>query len=416
MFSKWRWLVVQFLHKMWVRSALFGVIAILIALLAVPLEHIIQNPLPFSISAETIIRILNILASSMLAVTTFSLGVMVSAFGSASSGISPRANLLLRQDATSQNVLATFLGSFIYSLVGIIALNTDIYGETGRLILFITTVIVIVLIVIALLRWIEHLSHLGRMSETSLRVEQATSKALSDWVAHPALGANPLTEVTMPVDAIGIFTDQTGYVQHVDMASLSCLAEQYQAEIMILAPAGKYSHPAAPLAWLSHCREPDCIESIRNAFSIADKRSFDQDPRFGLSVMAEIASRALSPAVNDPGTAIDIISRGGRVLLALGKQDQADLTILYPRLSMSTLATQDLFEDLFLPIARDGAAVCQVGIRLLKTLALLAENHPAQLTQSAQYLAARVLDYSQSAMISAQDFAQLKRLVEELNL
>jgi uncharacterized membrane protein len=46
---------------------------------------------------------------------------------------------------------------------------------------------------------------------------------------------------------------------------------------------------------------------IAQTFLIRDDRIFDEDPRFGLIVLSEIASRALSPAVNDPGTAIDII-------------------------------------------------------------------------------------------------------------
>ena len=116
MFSKWRWILMQLLQKLWLRAALFGVLAVLIALLAVPIERFIENPLPFTISADAVADILDILASSMLAVTTFSLGVMVTALGSASSGATPRANQLVRKDATSHNVLATFLGSFIYSL------------------------------------------------------------------------------------------------------------------------------------------------------------------------------------------------------------------------------------------------------------------------------------------------------------
>ena len=46
---------------------------------------------------------------------------------------------------------------------------------------------------------------------------------------------------------------------------------------------------------------------ITQAIITGSKRTFDDDPRFGLVVLSEIASRALSPAVNDPGTAIDVI-------------------------------------------------------------------------------------------------------------
>jgi uncharacterized membrane protein len=41
---------------------------------------------------------------------------------------------------------------------------------------------------------------------------------------------------------------------------------------------------------------------LRTAFTLGDMRYFEEDPRFGLITLSEIASRALSPAVNDPGT------------------------------------------------------------------------------------------------------------------
>src|SRR3546814_6046328 len=52
--------------------------------------------------------------------------------------------------------------------------------------------------------------------------------------------------------------------------------------------------------------------------SIGVRRTFEHDPRFGLSVLSEIASRALSSAVNDSGTAIDVLGRGVRSLACWG--------------------------------------------------------------------------------------------------
>ncbi|MCY2449393.1 DUF2254 domain-containing protein, partial [Klebsiella pneumoniae] len=93
----------------------------------------------------------------------FSLSIMVTAYGSATTNVTPRATRLVVEDVTTQNVLATFIGSFLFSLVGIIALSMGAYGERGRVILFIVTLVVIALILITLLRWIQHLTSLGRV-------------------------------------------------------------------------------------------------------------------------------------------------------------------------------------------------------------------------------------------------------------
>lgn len=128
--------------------------------------------------AEAVDNILNILASSMLAVTTFSLSIMVAAYGSATTNVTPRATRLVVEDVTTQNVLATFIGSFLFSLVGIVALNMGAYGERGRVILFIVTLVVIALIIFTLLRWIQHLTSLGRVGKRRRKLNAQRLKLL----------------------------------------------------------------------------------------------------------------------------------------------------------------------------------------------------------------------------------------------
>lgn len=80
-----------------------------------PFIYSFRSMIPESVSvkvgAEAVDNILNILASSMLAVTTFSLSIMVTAYGSATTNVTPRATRLVVEDVTTQNVLATFIGS-----------------------------------------------------------------------------------------------------------------------------------------------------------------------------------------------------------------------------------------------------------------------------------------------------------------
>ncbi|WP_407363768.1 DUF2254 family protein [Pseudomonas luteola] len=97
---------------------------------------------------------------------------------------------------------------------------------------------------------------------------------------------------------------------------------------------------------------------------------FEHDPRFGLSVMAEIASRALSPGFNDQGTAIDVIGRAVRVLACVANRPKCSPPVeqVLSRIYIRPLDVNDLFDDLFTPIARDGAAMIEVNIRLQKAL------------------------------------------------
>lgn len=418
MFSKWQWLLTQLGRTLWLRASLFALLAITTALIAIPVERFITKPFPFSIGAESVGDILNILASSMLAVTTFSLSVMVSAYTAASSGATPRATQLVRQDSTTQNVLATFIGSFLFSLVGIIALSTGVYGDNGRLILFIVTIGIIILIVVTMLRWIEHLSLLGRLGETTNRVEQVASQAIQQRIDYPCLGARRLDWGHMP-DYLDncIYPNKTGYIQHIDIGKLNRCAEQAEAEITVLAEPGQFVHPAEAAVCFSGEVNDEIEATIRSAFTVGNERSFDQDPRFGLSVLAEIASRALSPAVNDPGTAIDIVSRAVRILEPWRSHlsiDDDHEDIVYPHVRIAEIKLDDLFDDVFLPIARDGAALIEIQMRLQKSLLALKQLCPECFAKQVERHSEMAFERAKQSLSLDADILRLQRVVNQI--
>lgn len=187
-------------------------------------KSMIPESVSVKVGAEAVDNILNILASSMLAVTTFSLSIMVTAYGSATTNVTPRATRLVVEDVTTQNVLATFIGSFLFSLVGIIALSMGAYGERGRVILFIVTLVVIALILITLLRWIQHLTSLGRVGETTAKVEQAAIETFIARARNPCLGGYPWLENNeQPKGTVAVYPKKIGYVEYINMVKLSKL-------------------------------------------------------------------------------------------------------------------------------------------------------------------------------------------------
>ncbi len=378
---RWQWFMMQLTRRLWVRATLIGALGILAAILAAVVERYIPWEMPWSIGADAVDSLLSIIASSMLAVTTFSLSIMVSAYGSATNSVTPRATKLLIEDRLTQTVLSTFVGSFLFGIVGLIVLKTGAYGERGRVVLFAVTIVVIALVVISLLRWIDHLTRLGRVGETTDRVEEATRQAIEERLGDPYLGGVPLRHPKDgdSADAYPIVGDMIGYVQHVDMPALSDLCETYDTDIYVNAVPGTFIYPHTPLVRIVRARAGDDAEAeiireaVCEAFSIDNERSFDQDPRFGLAVMSEIGSRALSPATNDPGTAIEVIGRVTRLLSIWGKGlDKAEnLDPRYLRVHVPSLDAADLLEDAFMLMARDGAGLIEVQLRIQKSLLAL---------------------------------------------
>ena len=176
-------------------------------------------------------------------------------------------------------------------------------------------------------------------------------------------------------------------------------------------------HPAADLLKIEPF--PDApemaaatAERLREAFTVAPGRTFDQDPRFGILALAEIASRALSPAVNDPGTGIDILGRLVRVLSIWEERPQTH--VKYPRLWVPPIRAEDLVGDAFHAIARDGAGLVEVQIRLQKSLAAVAELAPDIFAAPALEQARAASALAAGALPLAEDRARVAALVEAL--
>ncbi|QDT53791.1 hypothetical protein Pan44_18150 [Caulifigura coniformis] len=409
--QRWRWNLQRLTKRLWARATLFCLLGIITALIANVLSPYISYRLSKGLGADAVESILTILASSMLTVTVFSLSTMVSAASAAANGATPRATRLLLEDSTAQSALSTFLGGFLFSLVGIIALNSNYYGDGGRSVMFLVTLAVIGMIVVTLVQWIDYLARLGRVGETIDLVEKTASTIMRQYVEDPDLGGTRL--VSIPSDALPVTTNSIGYLLHVDAGQLSAISDELDADIFLATRPGTYCSPVRPLAHVlprgQDFDEQEATRKILKAFSIGDDRSFDQDPRFGLVVLCEIGCRALSPAINDSGTAIDVIGTLIRVLSPLAGIDREDREVKHPRLFVPRISLEDFFEDAFLPLARDGASRVEVGLRLQKAAAALASMGRPELTTAAEGFAASALDRSLRALEFQEDRDRLER-------
>jgi uncharacterized membrane protein len=382
-------------RRLWIRTTLIALLALISALTSRLFAPLLPDAIAENLGPGPVTRLLEILASSMLAVTTFSLSVMVSARRSASTQVTPRSYRLLLEDPTTQTVLATFLGAFVFALVSFVLVSTDYYAGASVGVILIFTLIVIALVVISMLRWIDHLTDLGSVAETSRRVEEAAARALDDRRRWPSLGAMRMEtgDAAVPRGASVLRSPQTGYVQHVDLEALNEKAGP-QGRVYIVAEAGSFVARGDPLC--RHVGLPADAD-LHTAFTLGDARSYDQDPRFGIIVLGEIAQRALSPGVNDPGTAIDVITRLLRLFLPDRDVPESD-EVLFPRVHLAVLSPSVLLRDAFGPIARDGASNVEVQVRLQKALQQLRRAGSPEMAAAARDEAERALAFAREAL------------------
>ena len=415
MWDRWKYFLNRAGERLWVKPLVVCLLSIVAAFAAHLADGTGLGDFVPEITQDSNETLLKIMASSMLVMATFAVSSMVAAYASASSSATPRAFTLVVADDASQNALSAFIGAFIFSVVALVAQMNGYYEKAGLFVLFALTILVLVIVTITFVRWVDNIARLGRMRNTINRVELAAATAIKTRLANPRLGG---ISTQSPKDGIAVYGNAIGYLQRVDTAQLQALAQSSGLRVFVAEIPGAFCTPDRPLAWVSF--DSDSVPSdvdmkaLAAAFEIGASRVFDHDPRFGLVVLSEIGSRALSPAVNDPGTAIDVIGTLVRLFSMWDTRGKAQTppVIKFDRVAVPELNLADLFDDAFTGIARDGAGTVEVVVRLQKALESLAVIDNAPMQESALLHARRSLVRAELAMQAPSDLAAVQKAAE----
>lgn len=401
-------------ERLWIRPLVLCVLSIGGTFLArLADDRGLSSVLP-KVTLKSVESLLSIMASSMLVIATFAVGAMVAAYTSASTRATPRSIPLVIADDVTQNALSAFIGAFIFSIVSLISVQNDVFNSAGRFAIFALTLLVFAIVVITFVRWVDRIARLGRVVNTIEQVEKATKQALDRRRHGPTLGALAVSLSPVEDEGVPICSSTVGYVQHIDMETLQSCAEALNCHVKVTALPGTFvTANRALLRIEGRIDEGKTFkpEAFCNAFKISSNRTFEDDPRFGILALAEIADKALSPGVNDPGTAINVIGTLVRLFTLWQSPLEQDrlLKITYDRVSVPELVVEDLFDDAFTSIARDGASIVEVSIRLQKAFCALAETDDPAMVAAAKKHSRMALARSERALSLQEDIDAVRR-------
>ncbi len=409
-----RFVFSQIKERLWVKPLVLCVLSIGGAFIAKLADDLgLASVLP-EVTLESVESLLSIMASSMLVIATFAVGSMVAAYASASAGATPRSLPLVIADDVTQNALSAFIGAFIFSIVSLIAIQNDMFDSAGQFAIFVLTLLVFAIVIITFVRWVDRIARLGRVVNTMEKAEKAAGDALDRRRHAPTLGALRVSPHQARDKGVPVCSSTVGYVQHIDLETLQSRAEALNCRVMVTVLPGTFVTTRRPLLYVEGapevCNEfkPDAFTS---AFTIGSNRTFEDDPRFGLLALSEIADKSLSPGINDPGTAIHVIGTMVRLFTLWQSPLEKDRlrAISYGRVSVPELVIDDLFDDAFTAIARDGAGMVEVSIRLQKALSALAETDDSAMVAAARKHSRMALARSERAMSLPEDIDAVRR-------
>ncbi len=409
--TRLKWLKLIFLRyyrSMGLRVFLYALLSVAATLLSPIANMFIGIDLKTDIDFASVTPVLTILASSMLAVSTFSLSIMVSAHRAAANTATPRMHRILLEDTTTQSVLSVFIGAFVYSLGSLVLYRLGFYPDDAALVVMAVTTLVVVAVILSLLRWINHLTTLGSL-QNSLETAQARAEdALLGLAHHPRFGASELTEDTvLPTATTPLRAPQSGYLQLIDMAMLQDRLPEQTVLYLNVTP-GRHVLVGDVIGQVSGSIEDALCDELLGAFTFGTYRTHEQDAEFGLGVISEIGLKALSPSLNDPGTAVEAILLMKTLLWRYAQETPDKEASTAPNVVARFPEASDFIEAAFAPIARQCDGSFDVQLCLLESLAALHASDNGGLSKAAHELAGRMISALDASKLTDEDLNRLR--------
>jgi uncharacterized membrane protein len=271
------------------------------------------------------------ISSTLATVIALVLGLTVVALQLASTQFSPRLLRNFLRDRVNQVVLSVFVATFTYSTAGLFTVGVEAgqrVEDYPRLAVSFALVLLFVTLLM-LVFFVHHLAHSIQIDEIMRSVERSTLRVIEHDLPSQGVTAEPTP--SPPHWAVAVPAYQSGWVQALHPEVLLPLVREQNAVATVSTMVGEYVVEGAPLLWLwkpsQDLPSPDSAK-FRSALPVALRLGFErtaeQDVAFGVRQLADIAVKALSPAINDPYTAIQSLEHLGVLLATLVRRQLGD--------------------------------------------------------------------------------------------
>lgn len=264
-------------------------------------------PFLFEGGPESARSLLSAIITSMISFTGLVFSITIVVLQLTSSQFSPRVLRTFLRDRLNQLALGVFVATFVYALVVLRAVRGTAQVDPFVPQLATTAAFGFLLAsVVVFLAYIHHIAQSIRVATIVTKIAQDTRKLINENLpingsasAQPPLSDGPVERIS---------ADRPGVVQRVDDAELTKTAIEHGVTIHMLRALGEFVPAGAPLLEV-HGREGPDPGELRRAVMLGSERSLDEDVGFGLRQLVDIAERALSPGINDPSTAVQVIDQ-----------------------------------------------------------------------------------------------------------
>lgn len=363
------------------------------------------------LAPDSAIAMLSAIASGMMALTGIAFSLVFVFFQLSNSAYTPRLVSEFAGNPIASHALGTFTGTFVYATLAIrtvgLAGRSDMHGLVAWVAFgwLLASVVALVLLTASIrqVSMAQVLSGIGQhgLQEVRSRYQPFVAPhARATSTGAAALDAAPTTQVITHAGA-------PLYVVKFDHARLLAAARASEGLVFIPYALGDAVIPGDALAVIRGGTRRIPERAVRDAVMLRRDRNVDQNPAYALRLLADIAIRALSPAINDPTSAVMALDQLEALLRAFGGADLERGIVRDQDGATRAVYMHPTWEDLLSlalsEIAQYGQQSAQVQRRLGALLTDLAELVPEPRRAAVEQLLlhrARVLE---QAPIGADD-------------
>ena len=372
----------------WAVPAAICASAVLLGLTLPPIEERIATQLPYVFQGgpDGARSVLGTIASAMISVTGLVFSITMVVLQLASSQFTPRVLGSFLSSRITQATLGVFTASFVFALTVL----RYVQGSNANQERFVPQVSVTLAFVLVLasvgcfLAFIHHITTSIQVGQVISRVGDATVQVVNRVYPAPPQSDAPRRGATWSPQpdtprVVVPMADRHGSVTHIDAAALLEIADRLGVVITVDVQAGQFVTSGQPIARVWGCAElPEKDGAqIRRHIWLSGERQLRQEVGFGLRQLVDIAERALSPGINDPTTALQVVDEIHRILRELVARDMPSPYVTDPdgtvRVVHQVQAISGLIELGVREIAHYGADSLRVRPRLREMLRDLQE-------------------------------------------
>jgi len=265
------------------------------------------------------------ISGTMMTVIALVLGLTLVALQLSSTQYSPRLLRHFLRDRANQYVLSTFVATFVYATAGLYTVGIKRGQRVDDYPRLAVTLAILLLFasLLVLIYFVHHVSHSIQVDEVMAGVEWRTLAVIHHDLPTVDVSRDPVPQV--PADAVPVPAYRSGYVQTIHTARLYRAACDHDVVCAVVPMVGEHVVAGAPLVWVWHESggEPvfadEFTGAVHDSVRVGYERTSEQDVALGVRQLADIAVKALSPAINDPYTSIQAMEHLSVLLAELAQ-------------------------------------------------------------------------------------------------